>query len=158
MLSKSLPLLELQKLSSLLIRLTRIVVSISPFSFPLCTDNLLKQKASKGVSSHCKPGIQAVTWDVIVVFQSSAKYRWISSTRKYQQKMQVLSPVEEKMEFELWNLMFCALSTKQPQRTVMKTQNRVLGMQPLQQASSQLKLLHNFKMAKTIIPANNLFT
>lgn len=76
-----------------------------------------------------------------------------------QQKMQVLSPIEGKREFEFGNLILCALSTKRPQNQLRKPpQNSVLGIQPLQKVFSQLKFFHNFKMTKTTIPANKLFT
>lgn len=104
-----------------------------------------------------------VTQDVTAVLQSSAKYRWISSIRKYQQKphqkMKVLNPIEEKRKCEIWNLMFCVHYPPNGHKNTYENLPRtVLGMQPLQQASSQLKLLHNFKMTRTITPANNLFT
>lgn len=76
-------------------------LNLSLLTSQLCTDHLLEQKC------HSKPfqashqgrnlGCNSCPW-------SSAQYRWISSIKKYQQspqqKMQVLSCVEEKNESE----------------------------------------------------------
>jgi len=57
MLSKFLPLLELQYRSSLLIRLTSIPVSISPFKvLHFAQNHLLKQKGSKLMLQDSHPG------------------------------------------------------------------------------------------------------
>lgn len=134
-------------------------LNLSLLRSQFCTDNLLEQKAIKGARWHSRPVIQAGTWDVeqpsllLCTVQMDQQHQKVPTEPPTENVS--LQLCEEKTESDFWILCIIYQPATRP---AMKTpQNPVLGIRPLQQVFFQVKFFCNFKMAKTIIPANKLF-